>query len=329
MGAGVSAITGKYKVTTEDDEARLVLEAKRRAVEVRAVRVPPEVQVAHFMPTSFPLLPVVSERFSSLAAESWRLLAETEVVDEHGAKISGLTAFYTEFYRRLAAVDTKGHFESILVKFSSGQNKIAAKGAILVRIIKFAIRTDFSSKEADHALYLLGRSHNKMRIRPWMYSVFVTNLLLTIADRLGSKATNQVMEAWVHLFAHTMRSMLPIAIRGLVSNDELTLNADVLIDREAKVSLFQAAKDKIMDRIISSKSVSRQHSNNSVRGGFLSVGEPSTLSNTDLNGKQPSVGRFLKTKSGKVVKEDTDAVDHATAIQMLEVKPSSTKVAIV
>ena len=264
MGAGVSAITGKYKVTTEDDEARLVLEAKRRAVEVRAVRVPPEVQVAHFMPTSFPLLPVVSERFSSLAAESWRLLAETEVVDENGVKISGLTAFYTEFYRRLAAVDTKGRFESILVKFSSGQNKIAAKGAILVRIIKFAIRTDFSSKEADHALYLLGRSHNKMRIRPWMYSVFVTNLLLTIADRLGSKATNQVMEAWVHLFAHTMRSMLPIAIRGLVSNDESPMDANLISFEETHIkSTFRTARERMVVIVehLSGKSISNGISN--------------------------------------------------------------------
>ena len=324
-------MTTKYKVAAEGEvDAALIREAEERARRVRAVRVPIELQVAHFMPTSFPLLPVVSEKATALVGDSWRLITETEVVDEHGAKISGLTAFYTEFYRRLSAVDTKGHFESVLVKFSAGQNKIAAKGAILVRIVKFAVRTDFSSKDAVRALYQLGRLHNRMRIRPWMYSVFVTNLLLTIADRLGSKATNLVMEAWVHVFAHIMRAMLPVAIRGLVTNDEVTLNADVLIDKEANVSLFQAAKDRIMDRIvsnISNKSISRQQSSHSFRSGVIGALNRSSFLNNENNGN--GIGKFLRTNSGKEIKEIAEGVDHAAAIQQLEIKPTSTKMAIV
>ena len=318
----------KYRVAAEGGaDAALVREAEQRARRVRAVRVPIELQVAHFMPTSFPLLPIVSEKATALVADSWKLLAETEIVDEHGSKISGLTAFYTEFYRRLSAVDTKGHFESVLAKFSAGQNKIAAKGAILVRIVKFAVKTDFSSKDAERVLYQLGRSHNRMRIRPWMYSVFVTNLLLTIADRLGSKATNLVMEAWVHVFAHIMRAMLPIAIRGLVTNDEVTLNADVLIDKEANVSLFQAAKDRLMDRIVSNKSVSRQKSSHSLRSGVVGALNRSSSFNNDSNTN--TIGKFLRTSSGKEVKEIAEGVDHAAAIQKLELKPLSTKIAVV
>ena len=91
MGAGAS-LTSKYKVAAEGAmDVTLLKEAEERARRVRAMRVPLELQVAHFMPTSFPLLPVVSDKATAIVAESWRTLADTEVVDEHGAKISGLT----------------------------------------------------------------------------------------------------------------------------------------------------------------------------------------------------------------------------------------------
>ena len=57
-----------------------------------------------------------------------------------------------------------------------------------------------------------------MGIRPWMYSAFVQTLLLTISSRLGHRATHDVMEAWVNVFAFVLKRMLPAAIRGLAKN---------------------------------------------------------------------------------------------------------------
>jgi hypothetical protein len=48
--------------------------------------------------------------------------------------------------------------------------------------------------------------------------------LNTIASRLGTYATDNVMEAWVHLFAYVMQGMLPHAIKGQVVETELSIN---------------------------------------------------------------------------------------------------------
>lgn len=73
-------------------------------------------------------------------------------------------------------------------------------------------------------LYMLGKSHAQKMIRPWQYATFITTLLNTIASRLGTDATTDVMEAWVHLFAFVMRSMLPEAIKDQVVETELNIN---------------------------------------------------------------------------------------------------------
>jgi hemoglobin-like flavoprotein len=73
-------------------------------------------------------------------------------------------------------------------------------------------------------LVILGKSHSRKAIRPWQYSIFVQTLLLTIASRLGTGATNNVMEAWVNLFAYVMHGMLPHAIKGQVNDRELNIN---------------------------------------------------------------------------------------------------------
>ena len=121
----------------------------------------------------------------------------SDVVDTFGAKISGMTVFYIEFYNRLSVLDTNGRFEAILSRHSIEKNKIAAKGAILIRIINFVLRIENDDKSTQMMLYMLGKSHSQKHIRPWQYSVFVQTLLVTISSRLGTGATNDVMEAWV------------------------------------------------------------------------------------------------------------------------------------
>ena len=73
-------------------------------------------------------------------------------------------------------------------------------------------------------LYMLGKSHSHKGIRPWQYAVFVQTLLNTIASRLGSEASSNVMESWVHQFAYVMKYMLPHAIKGQVVCTEVHVN---------------------------------------------------------------------------------------------------------
>lgn len=180
--------------------------------------------VAHFTPSSFPIIPTVNAQSSLLCTESWgKIVAQSVKVDEH-SQISGMTAFYNEFYERLQMFDSSGKFDAVLSRHSGGQNQIAAKGAIILRIVKFVVRIQHDSKQNAMLLYMLGKSHSQKAIRPWQYSIFVQTLLNTISSRLGREATSDVMEAWVNLFAYVMQGMLPPAIRGQVVETELNIN---------------------------------------------------------------------------------------------------------
>jgi hemoglobin-like flavoprotein len=183
-----------------------------------------EVQVAHYTPASFPLIPVITPATSAKIVASWDKIVRKEHIDENGAKTAGITVFYNEFYEHLYKIDTAGKFEAVLARHVNGSNQIAAKGAIIVRIIKYICSVKDDSPETFKKLYTLGKMHNRLSIRPWQYSVFVQTLLLTISSRLGTEATNDVMDAWVNMFAFVLRSMLPPAIRGQVDEFEMNIN---------------------------------------------------------------------------------------------------------
>ena len=185
---------------------------------------PIEIQVAHFTPSFFPLMPMITKKTSTICKSSWDLILSKTLVDESGSSISGMSLFYNEFYQRLDLFDSSGTFDKILSQNNSGQNKIAAKGAIIIRIIKFILMIEQDSPSAQNKLISLGKSHSTKGIRPWQYSIFVQTLLLTIASRLETDAGCDVMEAWVHLFAYVMKYMLPPAIHGQVDIDELFIN---------------------------------------------------------------------------------------------------------
>lgn len=182
--------------------------------------IPAAIQVAHYTPSGFPLTPIVTKKTQELTTKSW-----SKIVNKKGDDgSSGITSFYTEFYDRLDALDSSGKFEAVLSAHTSGVNKIAAKGEILIRIIKFALNIEGDSKSVQFQLYLLGKSHCQKKIRPWQYSVFVQALLYTIASRLGTDATHDVMTAWTNLFAFILKSMLPQAIKGTVIESEICVN---------------------------------------------------------------------------------------------------------
>ena len=181
-------------------------------------------QVEHYMPPTFPLVPIVTPRSMQLCTESWHeIIKEQEQTNEIGMtiKISGMTLFYTEFYELLDRLDPSGMFDAVLSAHSGGQNKIAAKGSILIRIVQYALNLDFSnSKQVEFQLLMLGRAHCQKAIRPWMYSIFIQCFLNSIGSRLGSKATSDVMGGWVNLFAFILRRMIPHAIKGKIVETE-------------------------------------------------------------------------------------------------------------
>lgn len=186
------------------------------------LQVPMHVQVAHFTPSTFPLVPVVTPHSQRLCQESWNYILGNKDTDVFGCETSGMMLFYKEFYERLDMVDTNGKFEGVLGQH--GQNKVALKGAIIVRMVQMILSIQYDSDQTQFVLYMLGKSHAKKYIRPWQYSVFCQVILNTIASRLGTKATNNVMQAWVNVFAFALRSMLPSSIRNQVVENEVQVN---------------------------------------------------------------------------------------------------------
>jgi hemoglobin-like flavoprotein len=186
--------------------------------------IPLDVQVAHYTPSIFPLVPIINETNNRLCVDSWKLICNKKETTESGVELTGITLFYNDFYERLMTVDENKKIESVLSAHSTGLNKIAEKGAIIIRIINYALSIKKNDEQTQFRLYNLGKAHTKRAIRPYMYSVFVQTLLYTIANQLGLYATHEVMEAWVNVFSFIMKSMLPPAINGQTLETEICIN---------------------------------------------------------------------------------------------------------
>jgi len=209
--------------------------------------IPIEVQVAHYTPCIFPLVPIINEQINKLCVDSWKRIVNNKHTTESGIEISGITLFYNDFYARLKIVDESQKIEGIFTAHSTGHNKIAEKGAIIIRIINYVLSIKSNDEQTQYRLYVLGKAHTKRAIRPYMYSIFVQTMLYTISNQLGVYATHEVMEAWVNMFSFIMKSMLPPAIDGQTLDMEMCINSRTEFSTEAvktQVGETQQTKSK-------------------------------------------------------------------------------------
>jgi len=252
--------------------------------------IPLEVQVAHYTPSIFPLVPIINTQINKLCIDSWKLICNKKEMTESGIELSGITLFYNDFYERLQLVDENKKIESVLSAHSTGTNKIAEKGAIIIRIINYALSITKNDEQTQFRLYNLGKAHTKRAIRPYMYSVFIQTLLYTISNQLGLYATHEVMEAWVNVFSFIMKSMLPLAIKGQTLETEICINTKTEFSSDnLKVQVQEIKLEK--ERAISS---SRSHlTNRSIR----SVNErPVSAANSVNNPYLPKLPLLLSNE---------------------------------
>eukprot|EP01041_Mallomonas_annulata_P001957 gene1957-3797_t len=175
-------------------------------------KVPVEILVAHFTPSTFPLYPIISKKTTDLCRASWEKIRTADYTDENGTVTSGITMFYNAFYERLEQLDADRNFEAVLMRQIKGKNKISAKGAVLINLIKSVLRIEQPGKWVEFGLHQLGKMHARMGIHPWQYAIYVETVLMTLAARLENEASYSIMEAWVHLFAYVMKHSMPLAI---------------------------------------------------------------------------------------------------------------------
>lgn len=198
----------------------------------RQKRFPRQAVLAHFTPSVFPLVPLIFPWLQDTCKRSWKSIVAQDVAGPAGNVISGITVFYDEFYARLALLDNNGKFERVLTSHAGGQNKIAAKGAILIRVLKYILLVSEDNEKTRRSLDVLGSTHTKMGIRPWQYACFGEVLLSTMASRLGANASNTVMECWVNLLAYAFQHMLHSALKGQSSVDvrEFNINSKMTME---------------------------------------------------------------------------------------------------
>jgi len=60
--------------------------------------IPLEVQVAHYTPSIFPLVPIINTQINKLCIDSWKLICNKKEMTESGIELSGITLFYNDFY---------------------------------------------------------------------------------------------------------------------------------------------------------------------------------------------------------------------------------------
>jgi hemoglobin-like flavoprotein len=234
-----------------------------------------DVQVAHYTPSIFPLVPIINPQINKLCVDSWKLIYSKKEMTDSGLELTGITLFYNDFYERLKLVDENRKIESVLSAHSTGLNKIAEKGAIIIRIINYALSITKNDEQTQFRLYNLGKAHTKRAIRPYMYSIFIQNLLYTIANQLGVYATHEVMEAWVNVFSFIMKSMLPLAIKGQTLDTEIGINTKSEFSSDTMKAQVQEIKYE-RDKALSSVRSHTTNRSNIHRQGLIESREHST-----------------------------------------------------
>lgn len=221
----------------DTDKSRVL----RSVSKYRVDKIPMELQVAHYMPATFPLVSTLTMSTIAACRHSWNIVINRHELDHNGRlQTHGMTLFYNEFYRRLEQVDSLGRIEEVLAR-RGGRNKIAAKGSLIIRIVRYMLNMD-NSADTIRSLRMCGKSHRIKGIRPWQYSVFMEVLLQTLSHRLAESASMDVMDAWVNLSAFSLAHMLPAAIEGRVVESEAAFNYDMNFRPDDAKNSYQSMK---------------------------------------------------------------------------------------
>jgi hypothetical protein len=78
------------KIYSEDDAVTQLQGDFKR------VQIPLALKVAHYTPSSFPMVPIINKYTCKHLADSWDIVVKNDVQDQFGNSTSGITAFYSK-----------------------------------------------------------------------------------------------------------------------------------------------------------------------------------------------------------------------------------------
>jgi len=95
-------------------------------------------------------------------------------------------------------------------------NSVVAQAKMLTSVMRSLLEIMSFDTSATSIFEDLTHSHNKLGIHPSFYGEFAYTFVCTMRKHLGTSNFPEAVEsAWVSLFSHVLRVMIPISVNGM------------------------------------------------------------------------------------------------------------------
>jgi len=162
--------------------------------------------ITHFTPAQFPIPAHIDTTIIGKCRRSWLKIN----YGVNGERENFCICFYDKLLRK------SPRFADV---FPLGGGGDLFKHDLLGKAISMLTSLDMDT--CKQRLTSLGKFHNKLKIRPWMYSDYFVTVVETLNTVLGEKATYNLMEQWYQALSFVSFFMLRGALSGNVIEGEV------------------------------------------------------------------------------------------------------------
>lgn len=157
--------------------------------------------IEHYMPAHFPLVDSISDIDIKRCRASWTIITRKNNNQETSTLVKLVDTFYIDLCKK------SQKFEKIFTN-------VKERASILTKALTFILSVNQKNEAMKkREYYELGILHRRLGISHWMFSVYISTLIQTIAEVLNSNASIEVMESWTRLCSYTLRFMLEAIIQ--------------------------------------------------------------------------------------------------------------------
>ena len=184
--------------------------------------------ITHFTPAAFPIPAHMDRRIIDSCRRCWKKV----FYGVNGER----EKFSEEFYGMLLKKSPR--FADV---FPVGPMGDLFKHDLLGKAINMLTALDLETCRAR--LTSLGKFHNKLKIRPWMYSDYFVTVVECLAIVLGKDATYSLMEQWYQALSFVSYFMLKGALPGNVIEGEVGVGSFAgPFEGDSRVALTRVVK---------------------------------------------------------------------------------------
>lgn len=184
--------------------------------------------ITHFTPAQFPIPAHLDTQIIRICYKSWMRI----YYGTNGEREAFAVCFYDKLLRK------SPRFADI---FPSGVAGDLFKHDLLAKAITMLTTLDLDT--CKHRLTSLGKFHNKLKIRPWMYSDYFVTVVETLNTVLGDQASYHLMEQWYQALSFVSFFMLRGALTGNVIEGEVGVGSFTgAFEGDSRVALTRVVK---------------------------------------------------------------------------------------